>query len=133
MKRLPNWMRGTLIATAIYNAFGVLLFIPVLSIGRRLIGITDAHPFYLWLVTISIGSFGGLYVWVAAKKRSETAFLIVAVIGKFAFWSLNLTFWLIGDFRVIAPIVASGDLITAVLFATWLWQARGLKDFSSQE
>jgi hypothetical protein len=133
MKRLPNWMRGTLIATAIYNVFGVLLFIPVLSIGRRLIGIPNAHPFYLWHVTILIGSFAVLYIWVAARKRSETAFLIIAVIGKFGFWSLNLIFWLTGDFRILAPIVASGDLITAILFASWLWKTRDSKDFSSQE
>jgi hypothetical protein len=130
MKPLPTWMRWTLIATAIYNVFGVLLFIPLLSIGRRLIGIPDAHPFYLWLVTIWIGSFAVLYVWAAAKQRSEKAFLIIAIVGKFAFWSLTLIFWLIGDFRVIAPIVASGDLITAIFFVRWLWKTRSL---SSQE
>ena len=124
MKLLPRWMRCTLVLTAIYNVFGVLLFIPLLSIGRRLIGIPDAHPFYLWLVTIWIGSFGVLYVWVAVKKQSDRAFLMIAVIGKFAFWSLNFAFWLIGDFPGIAPVVASGDLITAILFAWWLWKTR---------
>lgn len=110
--------------TAIYNVFGVLLFFPLLSTGRRIIGLPDAHPFYLWLVTIWIGSFAVLYVWLAVTRQSNRALLIIAVTGKFAFWSLNLIFWLAGDFPVIAPLVASGDLITAILFAWWLWKAR---------
>jgi hypothetical protein len=133
MKPLPSWMRWTLLLTAIYNVFGVLLFIPLLSIGRRLIGIPDAHPFYLWHVTILIGSFAVLYVWLAVTRRPDRAFMIIAVTGKFAFWSLNLIFWLAGDFLVIAPIVASGDLITAILFARWLWKTRGSKDLAFQE
>jgi hypothetical protein len=126
-------MCWTLLLTAIYNVFGVLLFIPFLSIGRRLIGIPDAHPFYLWLVTIWIGSFAVLYVWLAVTRRPDRAFMIIAVTGKFAFWSLNLIFWLAGDFLVIAPIVASGDLITAILFARWLWKTRRSKGSESQE
>lgn len=128
MKQLARWMRWTLILTAIYNLFGVLLFIPVLSVGRRLIGLPGAHPFYLWLVTIWIGSFAVLCVRLAIEGRSDRSFLIVAVIGKFAFWSLTFLFWLVGDFRGIAPLVASGDLITAVLWAIWLWQTRNAEN-----
>jgi CHASE2 domain-containing sensor protein len=124
MKPLEKWMRWTLLATAVYNAFGVLLFIPVLSIGRRLVGIPGAHPFYLWLVTIWIGSFGVLYVWVAVTARSDRAFIIIAAIGKFAFFCLMLTYWLAGDFPGVAPLVASGDLITALLFTYWLSTTR---------
>ena len=124
MTVLPKWMRWTLLLTAVYNVFGVLLFFPLLSIGRRLIGLPEAHPFYLWLVTIWIGSFAVIYVWLAATRRPDRAFLIIAVTGKFAFWSLNFIFWLAGDFPVIAPVVALGDLITAILFAWWLWTTR---------
>ena len=122
MKPLEGWMRWTLVLTAIYNVFGVLLFMPVLSLGRRLIGLPDAHPFYLWLVTIWIGSFAVLYVWLALVRRPDRAFIAIAAIGKFAFFSLNLTFWLTGDFPALAPIVSSGDMITAVLFCWWLWK-----------
>lgn len=121
---LPKWMRWTLVLTAIYNVFGVLLFLPLLSLGRRLIGLPDAHPFYLWLVTIWIGSFAVVYVWLAVTRRPDRAFLVIAVTGKFAFWSLNVIFWLAGDFPMIAPVVALGDLITAILFAWWLWKTR---------
>ena len=124
MSVLPKWMRWTLVLTAIYNVFGVLLFFPLLTVGRRLIGLPDAHPFYLWLVTIWIGSFAVIYVWLAATKRPDRAFLIIAVTGKFAFWSLNVIFWLAGELPVIAPAVALGDLITAILFAWWLWKTR---------
>jgi hypothetical protein len=125
MKPMEKWMRWTLLATAVYNMFGVLVFIPLLSVGRKLIGLPDAHPFYLWLVTIWIGSFGLLYIWVAVTARSDRAFVMIAAIGKFAFWSLNFIFWLRGEFPGIAPIVASGDLITAVIFGWWLWKTRG--------
>ena len=127
MKLLAKWMRWTLFLTAIYNVFGVLLFLPVLSIGRRIIGIPGAHPFYLWLVTVWIGSFAILYAWLAATGRSERAFLIIAIIGKFTFWSLTLIFWLAGEFFGAAPLVASGDLATAILFGWWLWKTRSSK------
>ena len=127
MKLLSGWMRWTLVLTAIYNGFGVLLFIPVLSLGRRLIGFPDAHPFYLWLVTIWIGSFAVLYVWQAATGRSDPAFIIVAATGKFAFFTLSLIFWLAGGFRALAPVVTCGDLITALLFVRWLWQTRSVE------
>jgi hypothetical protein len=120
MKRLPKWMRGILLASAVYNAFGVLVFIPLLSIGRRLIGIPDAPGFYLWLVTIWIGSFGVLYCWLGATGRPDRAFLIIAATGKFAFWSLTVVYWWSGDFPAIAPLVASGDLIGAIAFTWWL-------------
>jgi len=124
MKPLEKWMCWTLILTAIYNGLGVLIFIPLLSMGRRLIGLPDAHPFYLWLVTIWIGSFAILYVWLAMTRRPDRAFIAIAGIGKFAFFGLNFTFWLAGDFPALAPIVSSGDLITAVLFFWWLWKRR---------
>ncbi|HEV8619376.1 MAG TPA: hypothetical protein VGQ70_07790 [Candidatus Udaeobacter sp.] len=47
MKPLAKWMRWTLFLAAIYNGFGVLLFLPLLSLGRRITGIPGAHPFYL--------------------------------------------------------------------------------------
>ena len=127
MKPLEKWMQWTLVLTAIYNGFGVLLFIPVLSLGRKLIGFPDAHPFYLWLVTIWIGSFAVLYVWLAATGRSDRAFIIVAATGKCAFFTLNLIFWLAGEFRALAPVVTCGDLITALLFVRWLWQTRSVE------
>lgn len=122
MRPLERWMQWTLLLTAIYNVFGVLLFVPVLRLGRRLIGLPDAHPFYLWLVTIWIGSFAILYVWLAAVRRRDRAFIAIAAIGKLAFFSLNAIFWLRGDFPVVAPVVSCGDLITATLFFWWLWK-----------
>lgn len=120
MKLLPKWMRWILLFSAIYNAFGVLVFIPLLSIGRTIIGIPAAPGFYLWLVTIWIGSFGVLYFWLSLTGRPDRAFFIIAAVGKFAFWSLTVAYWWFGDFPVITPLVASGDLIGAVAFTWWL-------------
>lgn len=122
MNPLQKWMRWTLFATTFYNALGVLLFIPLLSFGRTLIGIPGAHPFYLWLVTMWIGSFGILYLWLGVTGRSDRAFLIIAAIGKSSFFGLMFAYWLVGDFPVIAPVVALGDLICALLFTYWLWK-----------
>ena len=120
MKLLPKWLRWILLASTVYNAFGVLVFMPLLSIGRRLIGIPDAPGFYLWLVTIWIGSFGVLYCWLGLTGRPDRAFFIIAAIGKFAFWSLTIVYWWFNGFPAIAPFVASGDLIGAVAFTWWL-------------
>jgi len=124
MNPLSKWMRWTLAATTVYNMFGVLMFIPLTSFGRDLIGWPTVHPFYMWLVTIWIGSFGVLYGWLAKIGRSDPAFLMIAAIGKFAFFGLNFTFWAIGDFPFTAPLAAAGDFITAILFTIWLWKTR---------
>ena len=120
MKLLPKWMRWILLASTVYNAFGVLVFIPLLSIGRRMIGFPDAPGFYLWLATIWIGSFGVLYCWLGITGRSDRAFFIIAATGNFAFWSITVAYWWSGDFPVIAPLIALGDLIGAVAFTAWL-------------
>jgi hypothetical protein len=123
MKLLPKWMRWILLASTVYNGFGVLVFIPLLSIGRRLMGVPDAPGFYLWLVTIWIGSFGVLYCWLGLTGRSDRAFFIIAAIGKFAFWSLTFVYWWSGHFPVTAPLLALGDLAGAVAFTWWLASA----------
>ena len=123
-RTLDKLTRRVLLASFFYNMVGVLVFFPWLTLGRRLIGFPEAHFFYLSLVTIWIGSFGVLYLWLAITARDERGFLIIASIGKFAFWTLTVVFWLIGDFPIITPIVALGDLIGAITFTWWLLRTR---------
>lgn len=121
---LDKLTRGVLLASFFYNMVGALVFFPTITIGRRLVGFPEAPLFYLSLVTIWIGSFGVLYLWLARTGRDERGFLIIAAIGKFAFWTLTVVFWLIGEFPVITPIVALGDLIGAITFTWWLLRTR---------
>ena len=123
-QQLDKFTRAVLFASFFYNMIGVLVFFPGTTLGRRLIGFPEAHPFYLSLVSIWIGSFGVLYLWYARTGRSDRGFLLIALIGKFGFWGLTFVFWLIGDFPVIAPIVALGDLIGAIAFTRWLLVSR---------
>ena len=118
--QLDKLTRLVLLASFIYNMFGALVFFPTIILGRRLLGLPVAHPFYLSLVTIWIGSFGILYLWLAITARDERGFLLIALIGKFAFWTLTFVFWLKGDFPSITPIVALGDFIGAAFFLRWL-------------
>jgi hypothetical protein len=123
-QQLDKLTRAVLLGSFFYNLIGVLVFFPSITLGRRLIGFPEAHPFYLSLVSIWIGSFGVLYLRLARTGRDERGFLLIALIGKFAFWGLTFVFWLIGDFPVIAPIVAVGDLIGAIAFTRWLLISR---------
>ena len=123
-QQLDKLTRAVLFASFFYNMIGVLVFFPSITLGRRLIGFPEAHPFYLSLVTIWIASFGILYLWYARTGRSDRGFLLIALIGKFGFWGLTFVFCLIGDFPVIAPIVALGDLIGAIGFTRWLLVSR---------
>ena len=56
---------------------------------------------------------------------SGAGFLMIAAIGKFGLFCLMLIFWLQGDFPIAAPLVATGDLISALIFSWWLWKTRG--------
>jgi uncharacterized membrane protein HdeD (DUF308 family) len=125
MQQLDKLTRGVLFASFFYNLFGVLVFFPTITLGRRLVGVPDAHAFYLCLVTIWIGSFGILYLWLAKTARPERGFLIIAAIGKFGFWTLTFAFWLAGEFPIVTPIVALGDFIGAAVFTRWLLRTRG--------
>ena len=122
--KLPQWMRRALLATAAMNLFGAVSFLPAVRTGRELVGMPPTHPFYLWLLSIWVGAFGLVYLWLGLTGRPDRAFLTIGAIGKLSFWALLFAYWLAGDVPPAAPVAALGDLFFGLLFVTWLWRTR---------
>ena len=117
-------MRVALLATGAMNLCGCLMFVPPLTFARRLLGLPEPHPFYLWLLATWIGAFGIIYLWLGVTGRPDRAFLTIAAIGKLSFWGLLCIYWLAGEFPVAAPIASGADLVFGLLFTYWLLRAR---------
>jgi hypothetical protein len=123
---LPQWMRRTLLATAVANLAVAAIFLPAAQPMRALAGFPEAPPFYQYLVALFIALFGLGYLWMAILNRGQRLFIAISAIGKLSFFALTVHLWNSGDLPVRVPVLGAGDLLFAALFAAWLVTARAV-------
>lgn len=112
-------IRRALWATAFWNLGGAIgfLFPPA---GRMAGFPLPVSPFYSWFVACVILIFGGAYAWMARQQHIPRPLLVVAGLGKAAFFLTSLVSWLLGEIPLLTFISTGGDLIFALIFAWWL-------------
>lgn len=121
----PLWLKRTLLATALMNVGGFLIFAPPFPALRALVGLPEAeHALYAWLVALWILFFGGAYARLAFSQTQERLFLQVATAGKASFVAVLIVLTLHGDLPPLVPLAGAADLICAILFGIWLYQTR---------
>jgi hypothetical protein len=114
-------MRNALFATAAMNLLAGLGFLPPAAGVRALAGLPPGeHPVYLTTVALFVMTFGVGYFWVAAANRPERLFITLGAIGKLGFFLIVLGCWLMGSLPGMAAVMASADLVFAVIFIAWL-------------
>jgi hypothetical protein len=119
--RLPGWMRTALLATAVMNGIGAILFLPPAEGLRALAGMpAGGHPLYLTTVSMFVALFGVGYLWFGLTGRADRFFIAFATLGKLSFFVLAFGFALAGAVSFRAALLAVGDLVFAVLFLRWL-------------
>lgn len=111
-------VRLSLFATAPMNALGALLFAPPLAPVRALFGLPEAHPFFLWLISLWVFSFGLGYLRMAMVGPDRT-FMMVGAGGKAIFALLVLVHVALGKLAPLAVLLALPDLLMSALFAAW--------------
>lgn len=117
-------MRITLFATALVNLLGAVTFIPQIRTLRDQSQLPDAHPIYLWTISLWILFFGIGYLWMALTRRPDKIFIAVGAAGKISFFLLLLCFAIAGAFPISTAFSAVVDLIIGIIFIAWLWKRR---------
>jgi hypothetical protein len=126
------FMRRALWATAVFNAGACLAFLFPASLGQ-VIGLPlPAPPVYVWFDALVIGTFAGIYAWLASSKEIDRPLVVVATIGKAGFFIVVFACWLRGEVPARAVAFACVDLVFAAIFCWWLVQPGPGNDASAK-
>lgn len=110
-------LKYALLATAVMNIFGAVIFSPFGESIRQFYGFpNNSHPLYLWLISSWIFFFGLCYLWLGITERREMLFLVIASAGKISFTVLTFIYWIIGDIPIVAAAASLPDLLFGVFF-----------------
>ncbi len=120
MKPLENWMRYALFVTALVNLGGAVMFVPAFVSLRSQLGLPEPHPFFLWTLSIWIGTFGVCYLWMAVSHRRDRLFIAAGAVGKLSFFGLLVVYSVIGDIPVSTAVSGLPDLVFGSIFVAWL-------------
>lgn len=122
---MSGLMRLALLATAVMNVFGALLFVPSFSGLREFLGLPNAsHGLYLWIIASWIFLFGVCYLWLGITGRRERLFLAIGATGKLSFVVLMFAYYLAGEIPLTTALASLSDLFFAAIFAFYLWKTR---------
>lgn len=112
--------RKVLWTTAVFNIAGAASFLFPDSLGR-LLGLPVPVPaLYSWFIAFMVLSFGAAYAWLALQPQIDRPLVALTGIGKTGFFAIMVLCWLRGEVPGHGVLVASGDLVFAVLFFFWL-------------
>jgi hypothetical protein len=122
-------MKTALIATAVMNVFGAILFLPNFPYFRQFYGLPDAaHPLYLWIISSWIFFFALCYLWLGITGSRERLFLVIAAAGKISFSVFMVIYWLKSEIPFLAAAASLADLFFGLFFLYYLWQTKNDKD-----
>lgn len=117
-------MRCLLMACGPMNLGGVAVFAPPFPHFRNMIGLPEAHPLYLWVLTAWLPLFGIAYFWMGWTGRADRTFMAVGAAGKATFAIIVLAMWGNGELPMTAGLIGLPDLMLAGVFVAWLWRTR---------
>lgn len=117
-------MRWLLLACGGMNVAGAICFAPPFPAQRRLFGLVEPDPFYLWVLSAWILGFGVAFFVQGWTGRADRGVLSLAVWGKTVFAGLMIGMAALGELKPFAALAGFPDLVLAALFAVWLWRSR---------
>lgn len=120
-------MRQLLMACGAMNLGAAILFAPPSASLRSMVGLPEAHPLFLWILTIWIPIFGAAYFWMGWTGKVDRVFMAVGAAGKASFSLILIALWLGGDLPPIAAAIGLPDLLLGTVFVGWLWQTRSVR------
>ncbi len=123
-RNLGPKIRWLLMACGPMNLGGVATFAPPFPYLRNMVGLPDAHPLYLWVLTAWLPLFGIAYFWMGWTGKADRTFMAVGAAGKATFAVILLALWGNGGLPMTAGMVGLPDLALAGVFAAWLWRTK---------
>jgi len=117
-------MRRVLRVTAVLNFGAALLFaFPGSSLGR-LAGLPSPVPYlYAIFTAFMVALFGATYAWLSRQPSIDRPLIAFSAIGKSGFFVIACVCWRLGEVPPLTVVMASGDLLFAAIFASWLLSA----------
>ncbi|MDP1571510.1 MAG: hypothetical protein Q8L86_16065 [Vicinamibacterales bacterium] len=123
---LGRGMRWLLILCGPMNLAGAICFAPPFPAGRQLLGLPEAPPLYLWILSSWVLAFGVAYLLQGWSGRASRGVLAVGAWGKAVFGAVLLAQSATGDLPWQAGAAAVPDLLLAAVFVVWLWRSRAV-------
>src|SRR5260370_36438846 len=124
-------MRGALLASAVFNLGGALLFAFPDSLGQ-VVGLPTPVPrIYTALLAAFVTLFGVAYAWLARQPIIDRPLVAFSALGKAGVFAVILVFWILGDLRGRSALAAIGDLVFAAIFVWWLIGGRAMANASA--
>lgn len=83
--RLLAWLRGSLVAGAVYDLVFALLMVAAPGVPARLLGLPLPPPetmFYLWVLAVLLAMLAALYLLAARDTRRYSGIVAVAIGGR---------------------------------------------------
>lgn len=117
-------IRRALWTTVPFNFGAACLFAFPSSFLGQLAGLPPSVPIlYRVVVAFFVALFGATYAWLALQPRIDRPLVAFSALGKSGVFAVILALWLLGLAPARGVLIASGDLIFAVIFAWWLSSA----------
>lgn len=112
------------LSASVFNWIIAITFLFAYQSVFSLIGLkpTPQNPIYLHLFACLVAVFGLAYYWVSKDLEKNRNLIRLGIIGKLTVFSLPLAYCLAGYISWQLPVLASFDLIFAILFANALRQ-----------
>lgn len=120
-----KFIRSILWATAVFNLAGALLIaFPSSSLGQFVGLPVPVPPIYTTLLAFFVILFGGVYAWLARQPKIDRPLVAFSAIGKAGAFTVFFVCWFFGELSFRGVAAATGDLIFAGLFSSWLISTR---------
>jgi hypothetical protein len=119
-----RFMRGALLASAVFNLGGALVFAFPDSLGQVAGLPTPVPHIYTTLLAVFVMLFGVVYAWLSRQPIIDRPLVAFSALGKAAVFAAILVFWVLGDLSSRSVLAAIGDLLFAAIFVWWLIDGR---------
>jgi hypothetical protein len=109
--------RALFFVAAAFNALVVIgLLIPDSPAWALLGAAPPEQPIFLHLFLVMAAVFGAAYFWIGWDITGKAPLILVAALGKLSVFAVVIAHYVAGSVTLALPLLASGDLIFAVLF-----------------
>lgn len=117
-------LRRLFLVSALFNVAGAALFaFPAAGLGPWLGLPAEVPLLYRAFTADFVLLFAGLYLWLARTPEPPPPVVLFAAVGKGSAFALIALLWLTGLASGRTVMVASGDLLLALLYLAW-WRDR---------